>query len=560
MSFRIKLLIILGAFLCSPIFTLAQALLWENSINLPDDQYSTSIAEADSGYLIYGTGRYIAQGMQETAEIIKVDFSGNLMWKKRVLRPNVNISYSGDIVKIQNENNYYVTGTYIQGSTFDFLYKITGQGDTLWRNTYQYFGFFNTVRSPLILNDNSVVVTGWNQYPNTMADVIVRRIDSLGHLMWEKNYPMPGDQEGHDIVEMMDGSLIVAGEDYRDDNILLLRIGFDGVILDSIRAPSIGGNPVFQDANLHPENNIGIGLLNRQNFTINTGQYLSLDTNLIVTGSLQQQNGIYFGPVVLNNSSYIFNRLTSNNSFAITINDQTTLSEIWNLTYGNASSNFKIAYDYWIDNDDLILSGYHDTLNSTNYWVAKIDSVGEEWIPDRCSYQPPVAGFDFEYNYPVLTLRDTSSGGLKYLDTVYTWQWNTSVGTSGTDDSLLVFFDTAISNTIDVELIISNWYGCRDTVNKTLIFEPNGISEYRDLEVKIYPNPVSDYLNIEFSETPDREVLLELYDVQGIKRGKNLFNERTTNFVLRTSELPSGLYFYSLSTDEQIIRGKIVKQ
>ena len=109
---------------------------------------------------------------------------------------------------------------------------------------------------------------------------------------------------------------------------------------------------------------------------------------------------------------------------------------------------------------------------------AEIDSVGEEWIPDRCAYQPPVAGFRYEYNYPVLTLIDTSSGGLKYLDTVYTWQWNTSQGSMGNNDTLTVFFDSAVNSSIDIDLVISNWYGCTDTISKTLNFGPSGISTH----------------------------------------------------------------------------------
>ena len=93
-----------------PSFLFAQSLLWENTIVQLDEQYATSIAEADSGYLLYGTGRDIAQGISGRAEIVKIDLNGNLLWQNSILSfdSTINFSTSDDLIKVHGENNYYV--------------------------------------------------------------------------------------------------------------------------------------------------------------------------------------------------------------------------------------------------------------------------------------------------------------------------------------------------------------------------------------------------------------------------------------------------------------------
>ena len=52
------------------------------------------------------------------------------------------------------------TGNILRGGSFDFLYKINSQGDILWNNEYQYFGFAYTVRGLMHLKDKSVLTVG----------------------------------------------------------------------------------------------------------------------------------------------------------------------------------------------------------------------------------------------------------------------------------------------------------------------------------------------------------------------------------------------------------------
>ncbi|MEQ8360289.1 MAG: T9SS type A sorting domain-containing protein [Cytophagales bacterium] len=532
---------------------IAQSLVGEWSYIIPDDQKIVSICINDSGYLAFGQGR----NFDEFSELLKIDTAGNLIWRRGLKFADTTISdsYSFDMVKVKNELSYYTSGFYFATISSDYILKIDDLGDTLWSYIYNPFGIYQTTSKLTTLRDKSLLSVGFQEQGGTQEDVFVRRLDSMGKVMWEKMYPMPGNQRGFDITEMLDGSLIVSARSGLNN--LIMRIDFNGKFLDSIMIPTISGNVVFQDVNLLFDNGIGLGVVSRVGTSTNFGQFIDLDSGLNIRKNQAFDQGVYDGPYLLSDSSYILNIFKSNDSLSVVNINSNSLSPLWSIPYGQVPTAIKFVESLVSQGQDLIVAGYDDTGSNQDYWLAKISGVGEEWIPDRCAYQPPIAGFDYEYNYPVLTLRDTSSGGLKYLDTVYTWQWNTSVGTNGTDDSLVVFFDTAITKTIDIELVIGNWYGCTDTVNQTLVLGETGLELYKELDVKVFPNPVKDILNVHIAEVQG-DVLFSLYDLQGrLQFNQVLYKDKNT---ISISELPQGLYIYDLRTNAQVNRGKLIKK
>ncbi|QNL21571.1 T9SS type A sorting domain-containing protein [Hyphobacterium sp. CCMP332] len=81
-------------------------------------------------------------------------------------------------------------------------------------------------------------------------------------------------------------------------------------------------------------------------------------------------------------------------------------------------------------------------------------------------------------------------------------------------------------------------------------------------EVKIYPNPATDYLIIEFDDF-NSDTKFRLYDFQGrLQINKLLHSDLNT---ISLSGLPRGLYFYDIRSERQVIpitsgRGKIIKE
>lgn len=506
------------------------------------------------------------------SQFIKFDSLGNLLWIKNVDYDTLDYSTINFFESIREEpDQFYVGGKIFQNippANYDFIAKVDSAGDTLWLRKFPYFTFYNTTVSSSVLYDKSIITVGQLTTSND-ANIIYRRLDSAGNLLWEKIHSNLTGQNANDIIELYDGSYLIIGQEI-NGVIFLLRININGDLVQT----------KFIQSNIQPSNGIigrlkGLYLPDKRTLLCGSDagnfpsqgnrSFIFIDENLDTLNSVNENSQTLLGPFVLSNSNIFFDthnfRFPKSTNFEMRTKQLDTLKWDTLLNYSNGND-ILVTTDYTLLNQNAFITGTlgYGFNGNSDYWLGKVENIGSEWIPDPCELSPPAAGFYFEYNYPVLTLRDSSFSGLQYHDTVYTWQWNTSVGTSGNEDSLLVFFDTAISKTLGVELIISNWYECSDTVNVTLNFDPSGISIEKSLEVKVYPNPVSDYLNIEFSEVPGDELLFELYDIQGAQRKVSHLNGGKMDYGLRISDLPSGIYFYRISSGSKVQRGKIVKQ
>ena len=80
----------------------------------------------------------------------------------------------------------------------------------------------------------------------------------------------------------------------------------------------------------------------------------------------------------------------------------------------------------------------------------------------------------------------------------------------------------------------------RDIIPSTFVLKQN------------YPNPFNPITKISYGVNEDSDVKLSLYDVRG-SFVKNLINKRIRagnhDFMLDASQLPSGVYFYTMTVD-----------
>jgi len=72
------------------------------------------------------------------------------------------------------------------------------------------------------------------------------------------------------------------------------------------------------------------------------------------------------------------------------------------------------------------------------------------------------------------------------------------------------------------------------------------------VKVKVYPNPASEYITIQFEEPVDKEVAVTLIDAQGRLVKSDLIEPAVTEKMISMQELSAGIYYLRL------IRGKLV--
>ncbi|MBL6663894.1 MAG: T9SS type A sorting domain-containing protein, partial [Flavobacteriales bacterium] len=82
------------------------------------------------------------------------------------------------------------------------------------------------------------------------------------------------------------------------------------------------------------------------------------------------------------------------------------------------------------------------------------------------------------------------------------------------------------------------------------------VSEFEDLEVLIYPNPVGDYFNIEIkSETNSEDFTFKLLDARGRVLSQDLFKK---SIQVDRKNISPGVYFIHLNSESNFIQRKII--
>lgn len=193
------------------------------------------------------------------------------------------------------------------------------------------------------------------------------------------------------------------------------------------------------------------------------------------------------------------------------------------LAAANTYLTFDVAYAQYAngDNDELKIVVSTDCGNN---WTQIYDKAGDQL-----------------FTAPVTTSSFTPSASQWRTDTV---SLSAYVGQSD-----VIFMFTAISN-FGNNLYVDNIYA--GTVNV-------GIDETTASSLfNIFPNPVTDILNIEFTAATIGTITVS--DVLGKQVfSKQIFNTQN-NFQLSTVDWNSGIYFITLQSDKTISTQKFIKQ
>ena len=80
--------------------------------------------------------------------------------------------------------------------------------------------------------------------------------------------------------------------------------------------------------------------------------------------------------------------------------------------------------------------------------------------------------------------------------------------------------------------------------------------------VSVYPNPFTETTTIKFSMPEDDHVSIDVYDISG-KLIETIFNsdvsaEQKYTVEFSGSTLPSGMYFYRMTTNSDVYSGKMM--
>lgn len=186
---------------------------------------------------------------------------------------------------------------------------------------------------------------------------------------------------------------------------------------------------------------------------------------------------------------------------------------------------------------------YHNPSFRNGYEVY-VDSLGTD----------PLEDFSGESVYRVTDLYDEQSNGIDTSQTFQDAPKSFEIPAAYNGGSVYLAFH---HNAYDMDVLhLTDFvleYGAAQTV----------ADDEADLEVGLYPNPVINDARLQFNLKQPGQVKWQLYDVAGKLRQtqKVYFAKGGLNHLfLQLTDIPSGIYFYSLTVDNQNVTRKLVKK
>lgn len=142
------------------------------------------------------------------------------------------------------------------------------------------------------------------------------------------------------------------------------------------------------------------------------------------------------------------------------------------------------------------------------------------------------------------------------------WFWDFGDGNTSTQQNPTHIYTQP--GVYDVHLQTENNTGCSDAMTQTITVLNFPVStnevDIFNQNIKIYPNPTNDILNIELNLDKKATVQFQLFDAVG----QLILNQKTANYnnqttTLNLNDLPSGVYFLQIRIDENVVIKKVIR-
>jgi hypothetical protein len=470
------------------------------------------------------------------------------------------------------DQQYLITGSSIQSEKiqqnskqnngYDFhLVKLNQQGEEVWE---KYFSGLNhdylsaavtTQDGGFLIAGTSYSGKGLDKKDNSKggSDIWLIRINEFGDELWQKTLGSSSDEEARAVIQTTDLGFFVAGnvqhssKGYGSKDILITRLDKDGKELSQL---ILGGKGLDEVEKMIPTKDGGalMGIYSRSGIggskkTENYGEgdfyLIKLDKN----GKVQWEKNYggkgdeHLRTLALNSSGYIIggeSRSDRSGNRSVGLENGT---DLWLIAVDeNGNEQFQKSYNF----------GGRDVLMGMSVLHS---------LDDKSSKGILVGGYT-QAEGRIQT--DDESFWMLYLDQNGNEQWRKHVkGESRKREERLSDLklnrdgSIVLAGTSATELGKENW--------KIVKLGDKQVDRLIEkYEIKIYPNPVSDYAYIEIGfDFKEADILL--YDMSG----RQLQSLKTKNKVtkINTQALVQGAYLITIKTDmDKTANAKLIKK
>ncbi len=204
-------------------------IIWDKALGGSNEDYANSIVSvSDGGYIVVGNSSSIDKDISKPVGrndfwIVKIDSESELLWERSFgtgiddTAKAIIETKGGDFV-IVGSSKSGKSGTSYPGRNDDYwICKISSTGELIWEKTYG--GTSKEIANSVVeATDGGFVVAGYSSSedgditnPQGRADCWLIKLDANGELLWQKSYGGIHHEEINSIVQTIDGGYIVAG-------------------------------------------------------------------------------------------------------------------------------------------------------------------------------------------------------------------------------------------------------------------------------------------------------------------------------------------------------------
>lgn len=402
-----------------------------------------------------------------------------------------------------------------------YIVKINADGSTDWAYTYGDSGTDNAndIRRT---RDGGYIIAGWSNSGGHGAKYRLVKITASGSFLWQHDYgPDSSTNYGFGVCQTLDGGFVICGQVYYYGN---WGYDWDPIIIKTDE----GGN-----------------VLNQYQINKANSQYTF---RVIAT----QDSGAM---AVRGTGSFWFAKLNSNGD------------TVYTKSFGSAASCNSIIQ---LHDGGYAAFGHRDRgyPNEEQFWLIRLNANGDSLWSRYYGGVDPDEGYCVQetYDHGFIMVGHMYPPGEPFdisivrADSLGNQLWSSHYGNQYSD------FGVAVQCTPDSGYIVlgrtapnSTMYDYyvirlgRDPVFNDISFEPDGMPDAFEL-AQNHPNPFNVKTMIEYSIQKKALISIDIYDILGRKIANIIEDERepgTYREIWDASEMPSGIYFYKLTTGSQ---------
>lgn len=536
-------------------------------------------------------------GVFQQMLVYKLNNQCDTLWKK-ALTP-IGLGGIGNLKKI-NENRFLASGGIANPSFFPLVgsskrspFMLLMDSNSVPIVTHTYSLVIGIVTRTLVLPNGDILASGFELFSPSSIDFrpFLALYDSSLNPKWYRQI-MPqsiSSQSGaHEMLITNDGcGLLLFTEQLFNPNMTRPRlVKFDLSTGDTIQTKLIQPNGVANNFDLRYmqiyqneiflsgdfRNFVSLSVTNNRNAIL-----LKLDL------AFNEKARFTIPNQTLNDMAFLSNGHFATIGIAYFANPLLTRVYIFNNQISLLDSSFHFQPSSKVISPDLeqfqtnkwvaygSLAGSASNFGQSDMYFSVVNhSYGAPYVHDYCGLnwpdsirKKPTAAFTAVATADSIFFTNTSLSGLQCQPDLKSTEWFIDNYQLLSEDTNLRVPKAPVLDTLRVRLVVSNYFGCKDTLNAKVVNTTGqvlGTDEFAvSDQIHLYPNPAKEVLQVQLPVSSSQQVPYEVLSVTGKKLLRGELHGDTVREI-RLNNLPAGLYILQLQAGGRAYRFKFVKE